>query len=50
MKTMYHRQNPAADEQLCGAGRVLAPGNRSTDADRGWRYINGPVRCTGRGS
>lgn len=47
VKTMYHVSNAAAGEQLCGAGRALAPDNDYTEAERGWRYINGPVRCSG---
>jgi hypothetical protein len=45
IKTLYNVRNPTVAEQLCGPGRALAPDNRYTDADRGWRYINGPVRC-----
>lgn len=47
VKTLYNVRNPRADEQLCGQGRALAPDNRYADSDLGWRYINGPVRCTG---
>jgi hypothetical protein len=46
LKTLYHIHNPDAARQLCGAGGALAPDNRTAGADRGWRYINGPVRCT----
>jgi hypothetical protein len=46
VKTLYNVQNPRANEQLCGPGRVLSPDNRYADADFGWRYINGPVTCT----
>jgi hypothetical protein len=46
-KTLYNERNPRASEQLCGPGGALAPGNRYAEAGLGWRYINGPVRCTG---
>jgi hypothetical protein len=46
VKTLYNVANLKVAEQLCGAGRALAPDNRFVDADLGWRYINGPVRCT----
>jgi hypothetical protein len=46
VKTLYNVSNQKVGEQLCGAGRALAPENRYVDADLGWRYINGPVRCT----
>jgi hypothetical protein len=46
-KTLYHTSNPSAALQLCGPDATLAPDNHYADADRGWRYINGPVRCTG---
>jgi hypothetical protein len=49
-KTLYNTQNPGAPRQLCGAAGALAPDNHYADADRGWRYINGPVRCTRPGS
>jgi hypothetical protein len=39
-------RNPRVAEQLCGPGRSLAPENRYADPGLGWRYINGPVRCT----
>lgn len=47
VKTLYNLRNPGAATALCGPGRTLAPDNRSVEADMGWRYINGPVRCTG---
>lgn len=47
VKTLYNLRNRSAAAALCGPGRALAPDNRYVDADMGWRYINGPVRCTG---
>jgi hypothetical protein len=44
---MANHANPEAAAQLCGSGRTLAPDNAIVEADRGWYYINGPVRCAG---
>ena len=44
-KTLYHTGSAAVITKLCGAGRELSPDNRVIDTTRGWRYINGPVRC-----
>ena len=45
-KTLYARANPAIDDLLCGRGLMLSPANHYVDADRRFRYINGPVLCT----
>jgi hypothetical protein len=45
IKTLVNRDNPQADAALCGDGARLAPDNNYTDSYRGWRYIDGPVRC-----
>ena len=45
VKTLYHQSNLAVDAQLCGPGRRLARENRVAEADYGWRYIDGIVRC-----
>lgn len=45
VKTLLNAANPTAGRQLCGAGGMLAPDNRYVDSMRGWRYIDGPVRC-----
>jgi hypothetical protein len=44
VKTLVNEANPGADALLCGGG-TLAPDNRYTESTRGWRYIDGPVRC-----
>jgi hypothetical protein len=44
-KTLYHTGSATVITKLCGSGRTLALVNRVVDATRGWRYINGPVRC-----
>lgn len=46
VKTLYNVRNTLVAEQLCGPGRALAPDNQYAGAHLGWRYINGPVRCT----
>jgi hypothetical protein len=48
VKTLVNAANPGADALLC-AGGALAPDNRYADSTRGWRYIDGPVRCLGDG-
>lgn len=45
VKTLVNASNPGADAAVCGAGAVIAPGNATSDSTRGWRYIDGPVRC-----
>jgi hypothetical protein len=45
VKTLVNAANPGADALLCGSGGALAPDNHTTDSARGWRYIDGPVRC-----
>ncbi len=44
IKTLVNAANPGAGALLC-AGGALDPGNRYSDSTRGWRYIDGPVRC-----
>jgi hypothetical protein len=46
VKQLFNLHNPAIDTALCGRGRTLAAGNNIASADRDWRYINGPIRCT----
>jgi hypothetical protein len=48
-KTLYYPADPASAPQLCGSGAIPAPGNAYTDSAYGWRYIDGPVRCTAGG-
>jgi hypothetical protein len=48
-KTLFYPADPAAAAQLCGSGGVPAPDNAYTDSAYGWRYIDGPVRCTAAG-
>ena len=48
-KTLYHAATPASVRALCGPDAVPAPSNDYVDTTRGWRYINGPVRCEPRG-
>lgn len=43
--TLYHPAQPGVVEKLCGKGKQLAPGNKFTETDRGWRYIDGETRC-----
>jgi hypothetical protein len=45
VKTLVNVANPGADALLCGAGGALAWDNDYVDTTRGWRYIDGPVRC-----
>ena len=45
VKTLYHQSNLAVDAQLCGPGSQLSRENRVAEADYGWRYIDGIVRC-----
>jgi hypothetical protein len=45
LKTMYHADTPEAQVKLCGPGGRVAPQQRHTDSTRGWRYIDGPVKC-----
>ncbi|MBV6320423.1 hypothetical protein [Duganella violaceipulchra] len=44
-KTLYHDGTPAAIVKLCGEGGALSPDNAYVDSTRGWRYINGEVKC-----
>ena len=45
VKTLVNASNPGADAAVCGAGALIAPDNAMTDSTRGWRYIDGAVRC-----
>jgi len=45
VKTLVNAGNPGADALVCGAGALIAPDNAFTESTRGWRYIDGPVRC-----
>ncbi|MFC0253439.1 hypothetical protein [Massilia consociata] len=45
MKTLVNAANAHLDEQLCGRGGALAPDLPSVATTRGWRYIDGPLRC-----
>ena len=45
VKALVNAANPGADAALCGAGAMLAADNRFTDASRGWRYVDAPLRC-----
>lgn len=44
-KTLYHAATQARLRKLCGPDAELAPDNHYVDTTRGWRYINGAVRC-----
>lgn len=44
-KTLYHAATQARLRKLCGPQAELAPDNHYADSTRGWRYINGSVRC-----
>jgi hypothetical protein len=48
--TLYHPGHPGIEAVLCGSGGALAPDNRYTASDRGWRYIDGPYRCLSGGT
>jgi hypothetical protein len=45
-KALFNAANRNAGEQLCGAGRTLAPGNRIVASSQGWRYLDGAPVCT----
>lgn len=47
-KTLYHAATPASERALCGPNAELAPDNDYADTTRGWRYINGAVKCRPR--
>ncbi|NNG22946.1 hypothetical protein [Telluria aromaticivorans] len=49
IKTLVHASNAGLDAALCRAGARLAPGNAVTVSARGWRYLDGPLRCTPAG-
>ncbi len=49
VKTLVHASNAHADEQLCGKGAALAPDLPLVASARGWRYIDGPLRCVAGG-
>jgi len=46
VKTLVNAANAHLDEQLCGRGAALAPDLPQVASTRGWRYIDGPIRCT----
>lgn len=48
--TLFNARHPGIEEQLCGSGGALAPGNRITASARGWRYIDGAPRCQSGGA
>jgi len=45
--TLYNTQHPGIAEKVCGKGGAIAADNDHSDSYRGWRYVHGPVRCTG---
>jgi hypothetical protein len=45
VKILYNVRQPHIEEQLCGSEGALAAGNRYVESTRGWRYIDGPLRC-----
>lgn len=45
VKTLAHASNAHVDEQLCGKGWRLAPDQPVVPSARGWRYLDGPLRC-----
>lgn len=45
VKTLVNVANPGADALVCGAGAAIAPDNAIRESTRGWRYIDGAVRC-----
>ena len=45
LKTLVNAANPHLDEQLFGRGANLAPDLPTVASTRGWRYIDGPLRC-----
>ena len=45
VKTLVHASNAHLDAQLCGRGASLAPDMPTVASTRGWRYIDGPLRC-----
>lgn len=49
VKTLVHAANAHADEQLCGKGASLAPDMPTVPSARGWRYLDGPLRCVAGG-
>jgi hypothetical protein len=44
-KALAHGQHHVADSEICGPGGRLAEYTVS-DAGQGWRYMNGPFRCS----
>jgi len=49
VKTLVNAANPHLDEQLCGRGATLAPDLPQVASTRGWRYIDGELRCVAGG-
>jgi hypothetical protein len=46
LKTLFNAGDPQHQVLLCGTAMHLAQDNIYTDSARGWRYIDGPARCT----
>jgi hypothetical protein len=44
-KALVHQQHRTPDAELCGPGGRL-DGYTVSDAGQGWRYFNGPFRCS----
>jgi hypothetical protein len=45
IKAVINDANPRAEETLCGPEMVFAPDVPVTPTARGWRYVDGPLRC-----
>lgn len=45
VKRLYDATLPGMEARLCGPGRMPAPDSRTTDTVRGWRYLDGELRC-----
>lgn len=45
VKTLVNDANPRAEEGLCGRDMVFAPDMPVTRSSRGWRYLDGELRC-----
>jgi len=45
IKALINDANPRAEETLCGRDNVFAPDQQITQTARGWRYVDGPLRC-----
>jgi len=49
LKTLVHASNSRVDEELCGKGARLSPDQPQVESARGWRYLDGPLRCMAGG-